>query len=103
MSITYRRIHHDTPGVNQVAQATEDVVTQLNGVPILDGALIQDVTLQKVSPAINQLRHGLGRKAKGAIVVKQSSAADVQVLSSNNANEVSISTTVSVTVSLWVF
>lgn len=102
-SITYRQVRHETPGVNQVAQATQDVVTQLNAVPILDGALIKGVTLPKISPAINQVRHGLGRKAKGAIVVKQSGAADIQVLSSNNANEVSISTTAKVTVNLWVF
>ena len=107
MSISYRRIHHETPGVGEVAQATEDVVTQLNSVPMLDGALLQDVTLARVfsplDPAINQVKHGLGRKAKGAIVVKQSGAADVQVLSSSKADEVAISTTAKITVSLWVF
>ena len=107
MSITYRRIHHETPGVGEVAQAIGDVVTQLNSVPMLDGALLQDVTLTRVfsvlDPAINQVKHGLGRKANGAIVVKQSGAADVQVLSSSKADEVAISTTAKITVSLWVF
>ena len=103
MSITYRRIRHETPGVDQVAQATEDVVTQLNSIPMLNGTLLQGITLTKISPTVNQVRHGLGRKPKGAIVVKQSGAADVQVLSSNNPGEVSISTTVKVTVNLWVF
>jgi hypothetical protein len=57
----------------------------------------------EVTVKTNRIRHRLGRKAKGAIVVKRSNAADVQVLSSNNASELSISTTANVTVSLWVF
>ena len=103
MSISYRRIHHETPGVGEVAQATEDVVTQLNSMPVLDGTLLQNITLPKVSPPVNQVKHGLGRKAKGAIVVKQSAAASIQVLSSSNPSEITISTTAKVTVSLWVF
>jgi len=52
---------------------------------------------------INKVRHKLGRKAKGAMVVKRSGTSDIQVLSSNSANEISISSTNDVKVSLWVF
>jgi hypothetical protein len=54
-------------------------------------------------PRTNRIRHKLGRKAKGAMVVKRSGTSDIQVLSSNSANEISISSTNDVKVSLWVF
>ncbi len=99
MSLTYRRAQQ----VDQVAQATEDVVTQLNAIPLIDGSLIQDITIGKIAPELNQVRHRLGRRARGAIVVKQSQAADIAVLPSSNSSEITLSTTAKVTVSLWVF
>lgn len=101
--LTFRRKAYDSKDVSDLGESVASVVSQLNGIPMLSGELIRDIQLNKTSPDKNTVRHRLGTRARGAIVVLQSKEGDVSVLPSANSSEVSVSTNVTMTISLWVF
>ena len=99
--ITERR--YENADINDVVGSVSALVGQLNSIPILRGQLIENITLSAITPLRNAVRHRLGARARGAIVVLQSVDANIRVLPSSSSNEISLTTTAQVTVSLWVF
>ena len=101
--LTLRRLRYADQDTNDVAELVASLASQLNTVPILGGKLLEGVALSQISPNKNIIQHGLGGRPKGAIVVQQSADAEIRVLPASGAEELALTTTVAVTVSLWVF
>jgi hypothetical protein len=89
--------------------ALTDRFNETVDVPILQGRLIENVVIQK--EVTTKIRHGLGRKLRGWIVVKNSSTQSLHDQQSDNKNEDQElwlfldtgGTCDTFTVSLWVF
>jgi hypothetical protein len=78
------------------------LLTALRELPLLDGALLENVTL--VHPGTNVVPHGLARRPLGYIVVSRSAAATVHELkASRTERTLSLLASANVTVDLWVF
>jgi len=96
-----------------LTQAVEPVVDRFNemvDVPILQGRLLEDISVKEGTTA--RIRHGLGRKLRGWVVVRRNATAgvfsDQQVDNKKEDQELWLmlttgSTTATYTVSLWVF
>lgn len=98
--LTFRKRPYTISGLNDLSESVSTVVSQLNAIPPLSGQLIEDITL---SSGQNTVTHRLGSRARGAMVVMQSASGSVSVLPSKNSSEIYLSTTVAMTVSVWVF
>jgi len=96
-----------------LTQAVEPVVDRFNemvDVPILQGRLLENVSVKEGTT--NRIRHGLGRKLRGWIVVRQPVQqilfSDDQATNKKESEELWLyvwtgSTTATYTVNLWVF
>ena len=86
-----------------------DRFNEVTNVPILQGRLLEDVVVQK--EVTTKIRHGLGRKLRGWVVVKSGSTValhDQQVNNKKEDEELWLflntgGTGETFTVSLWVF
>lgn len=85
----------------------EKALTPVMRTPILDGVLLENVNL--VSGAVNKVEHKLGRKVRGYLIVSNSTPASIYDYLNNTAYDsqrdvyLSLSTSASCTVNLWVF
>ena len=101
--LTFRKKTYGSEGLDDLGESVGSLVLQLNANPLLSGELIRGVSINNISPQKNIVRHRLGRKVKGAIVVLQSKEGNVSAIPSSNSSEIYLLTSVSMTVSLWVF
>lgn len=86
----------------ELTEKIKDWTDQIINIPILDGVLLENITL---NTTLKNVQHGLKRNVRGWIVVKQN--ADVNIYddapSYNNNQFIKLKATAEVKVSLWVF
>jgi hypothetical protein len=100
MSISpYRKALVNDPEVRKVQDSIEPTIRDIVGKSILDGLLLEDISLSSGS---NIISHRLGRVPRGWIVVRKSSTATIY---DNSIDEYYLNLTASAVcrVSLWVF
>jgi hypothetical protein len=86
----------------ELQRVQDNIVSSLNviaALPLSDGVLLEGVDVATQETVIN---HGLGREARGYIVVRKSAAVDIYdaALSRFSVNLVA---SAPVTISLWIF
>lgn len=79
-----------------------DTIIKELQVPLVYGRLIENVTLSNVTPTSNKLEHLLDRSLQGWIIVRKNGFADIYEEFSDK-RFLTLQTTGSVTVSIWVF
>ena len=85
-------------------QNVENTIEPIIRKEIIDGVLVKDVCLEPGTS--NEVKHGLGRKPLGWIVVRKRADAriwDVQDFNANPSKTLSIAVSHSVQVDLWIF
>lgn len=108
MTTRFGRVLQAGIEVTQSQDRVQEIADFVEKCPLLDGQLIEDVTVTKPpgSFADTVVAHGLGRAVKGFIVVKKSAAAAIfesSTLNNQKNNSIILSTNTSCVVSLWVF
>lgn len=97
----FNQIHTNNADLNRVQDNIVLFTTPITNISILDGALVEDVSLSTSETKVN---HTLQRKPIGWIIVKKDAAQDVYESGSTNQDRfLSLTATGTVTVSLWVF
>lgn len=99
----FRRVRTQNAEVSSLQDATEAVLKQIRNRQIIDGRLIEGVTIETVETVVD---HKLGRALRGWIVVRQGADARIWDQQDDNARpELSLVlvASASVKVSLWVF
>lgn len=98
-----RQVHSTDRVLQQIQTALKDYTTQLNGVQILDGQLLENVSL---AVGANSIDHKLGRVLNGWFIVRKSAAGDVYDTQDSNSNKnrtLQLVSSAAMTVSIWVF
>ena len=108
MATRYSRVFSTTPDLSFAEDNTQSIADFVDNCPLLDGQLIEDITVAKPPGAFADtvVAHSLGRDLKGYIIVKKSAAAAVHESSTVNnkkSSTIILSTNVSCVISLWVF
>lgn len=80
--------------------ALQDVISNLNTNTIFNGRLVKDISVS--SSADTVINHGLGRIPNGYIIVKKLANCDL-VFKSSNTLTITLRSSASTTLSLWVF
>lgn len=91
------------PVLNVVQAQLQRILGGLVGVELLEGRLVEGVSLAAGS---NEFAHGLGRVLRGWAVVRRSSAAtlyDTQDTNTRADKTLQLTASATITVSLWVF
>lgn len=98
---TYAREQFDDPRMERLQNEVKNLRALIAMCPFIDGALIQD---EPLTTSATLIRHRLGRKPKGCIVVKCSPPAAVG-FSATQPNDTSVAVHIeasaSTTASLW--
>lgn len=101
----FRRVNlGKDPALTQLQDNISAALQPLVKNPLLDGLLIDDITLTSGSTTV--VNHGLGRKVRGYIVVKSNANVTVYIVEANQVApeaQLVLSTTVTATISLYVF
>jgi hypothetical protein len=80
--------------------ALKDIINSLSTNPIFNGRLNKNISvLSSVDTVIN---HGLGRVPNGYLITKKLAFCDLKFVSSNTLT-ITVRTSVSTTIDLWVF
>lgn len=97
----FRYQQQKDPSAQRMAVAIKDFTQQLERNPLLDGLLVENVTIATTD---TNVVHGLGRDFRGWIIVRRDAAADVyEGTQINEAQYLTLIASSSVTVSLYVF
>lgn len=86
--------------LNAFRIAVQSALRDLNRCPILDGNLVEDVSLSSGSNSIN---HKLGRNPVGYLVVKSENGVDDLYMTSSNRSNITVYSSNACVVSIWVF
>lgn len=100
---SFRKVVGQDRELNQVQSNVAQAVSEFIKSPLLDGRLIEDLSLTTSS---TRIEHKLGRVPRGYLIVKRNANAQVyDTLSSEGSPELFLPLTASgnVTVSLWIF
>ena len=92
----------EDPSARDLLVKYGDALRELQGLPLLDGHLIEDIELTAATREIVQ--HGLGRKLRGYVVVKRNAGVSVyDEVPDRPQDELWLQAASNVTISLWVF
>ncbi len=97
---SFRRVYPADRQLKQLEDNAAEAFGALQVLPLLDGRLVADVDLTTSSLRVE---HGLGRTARGYIVVRSDAAQTVYETAAPDASYVYLRASGTVTVSLWVF
>lgn len=96
----FRKVRANDADLNRAQEAVDQVFAQILVKQILDGHLIEDVTINTT----NDVSHGLGVTPRGWVIVRKDANEDVwENVSSVPTRLLSLESSGAVTVSLWVF
>jgi hypothetical protein len=102
--INLKKVGTQDKDLQKVQQNVENTIEPIIRKEIVDGVLLKKVCLE---PGVsNEVKHSLGRKPLGWIVVRKRADAriwDVQDFNNNPSKTLSIACSHSVTVDLWIF
>lgn len=103
---TFLRLHSNDQAVNRLQDNMQLFAEFLQSVPILDGVLLEGISLAVSSS--NLVQHGLDRTWRGWFIVNLESASfpDIFVPSTDTSDRtryIQLDSSVAATVSLWVF
>lgn len=96
----FRRIRTQDKDLSRLQDAIASPLRDLQGIPILDGVLVNDQAL--ASATTTTFNHKLGRKPQGYLITKRSAAADIYDTAFTKT-AMTLHASAAVTVSLWVF
>ena len=98
---TLQTEHHSDPATNRMQERLRTIINVLAGLPILDGVLLENVTL---TTADTPVAHGLGRVPRGCFMVKgNTSVAWSATTPADDKFVYLLCASGTKTVSLWVF
>lgn len=98
----FRRVQAKDVDVQRLQDAVSPIFKQLISKQIIDGFLIEDVTI--TGGTAYTLNHGLGFPPRGWIVCKKNAESDVwETVSTTPNSTLILNATSTVTISLWVF
>ncbi len=100
----YKKAESDRVDVQKLQTNLKQFLRPILKSSIIDGVLVKDLTLVTGSP--NTVKHTLGRKLQGWIVVRQRASAiiwDDQDTNMIPSSTLVLQTSANVTVDLWVF
>lgn len=103
MLTPFRRTQTEDPEIRRLQDAAEASLSSVLDKRVIDGRLIEDVSL---SSGDNTIEHKLGRTLRGWIVTRLSAAVDIyDKQSTNNLTDLNLvlNSSGTATVSLWVF
>lgn len=97
-----RLVRTENGDVNALQENVYDVIRKWEGVPLLDGALVEAITL---GTSAVDVPHGLGRPIRGWIVVRTNGTATIYEPSTPALRDrfLRLQATGTVVVTLWVF
>lgn len=98
----FRAIRTTVRDIQKLQDTLSRVFNGIQSKAILDGRLINDVSL--VSSGATEVSHGLGKPIRGWVLVEKDANANVYSSASSTPNSTLVlNTSADVTVSLWVF
>lgn len=100
----YKKIDIDNQEVKQLQENIEQYIKPLDNFPILDGVLVKDICLE--ANTSNEIKHKLGRKPRGWIIVRKRADSRIWDLQSTNpepSKTLSIACSHACQIDIWIF
>lgn len=100
----FKKFRAIDPDVTKVQENVQEYLRQITQNPVLDGLLLQDITLSSAS--VTNVNHGLGRAPIGWIVTRQRASSiiwDSQDSNTLPSKTLQLNCSSDVVVDLWIF
>lgn len=104
MLSNFRKITLSTAALQKFQENVRSSIDSIIACPIIDGLLIENVSLTAASTT--EVYHKLGRKPKGWLIVRQRGQANIWDLQDANKNKsvtLSLACSADVVVDIWIF